>query len=102
MQPILGDRSGTSTGRISSTQSNLADPIKFDVKPDEYVEPWLDPVWILTTRDLNDKGLRGGEADEESLQKEQGTSACLTNMQPAHGTRNADLDPPEDSQNERK
>ena len=39
-------------------------------------------------KELDDKGLRGGEADEESLQKAQGTERA--NM---HGTRNADLDP---------
>ena len=92
MQPILGDRSGTSTGRISSYQGNISE---------------LDPP------ELDEKGLRGGEADEESLQKEQGTMGRFsgpvsdsteqgTERANMHGTRNADLDPPEDSQNERK
>ena len=48
-------------------------------------EPFPDE---LDPPDLDDKGLRGGEADEESLQKAQGTERA--NM---HGTRNADLDP---------
>lgn len=57
---------------------DMASPIKFEVKPDELDPPLLD-----------EKGLRGGEADEESLQKAQGTERA--NM---HGTRNADLDLP--------
>ena len=48
-------------------------------------EPFPDE---LDPPDLDKKGLRGGEADEESLQKAQGTERA--NM---HGTRNADLDP---------
>ena len=73
MQPILGDRSGTSTGRIGSYQGNISE---------------LDPP------ELDEKGLRGGEADEESLQKPKHVSLPDEYATCPHGTRNADLDPP--------
>jgi len=58
----------------------------------------------LDPPELDKKGLRGGEADEESLQKEQGTMGRFsgpvsdsteqgTERANMHGTRNADLDP---------
>lgn len=72
MQPILGDRSGTSTGRISSCQGNLAE---------------------LNPPELDNQGLRGGKADEESLQKPKHVSLPDEYATCPHGTRNADLDP---------
>ena len=50
---------GSSTGRLSSCQGNIVE---------------LDPPWLASDPpELDKKGLRGGEADEESLKKEQGT-----------------------------
>ncbi len=56
----------------------------------------------LDPPELDKKGLRGGEADEESLQKPKHVSLPDEYATCPHGTRNADLDPSEDSQNERK
>lgn len=101
MQPILGDRSGTSTGRISSYQGNIsehapattqadfsADLIKFDPPELRFIQ--LNPL----PPELDEKGLRGGEADEESLQKPRHVSLPDEYATCPHGTRNADLDSP--------
>ena len=58
-------------------------PFQGEPFPDE-----LDPP------ELNDKGLRGGEADEESLQKPKHVSLPDEYATCPHGTRNADLDSP--------
>ena len=95
----LDGLSGSSTGRISSCQGNLTEIARVQTQADfsaglaEFNPPEL-RFMQLDPPELDKKGLRGGEADEESLQKPKHVSLPDEYATCPHGTRNADLDPP--------
>ena len=77
------------TSKTAPTQA--AFKLKRNPKLPYQGEPFPDE---LDPPELNDKGLRGGEADEESLQKPKHVSLPDEYATCPHGTRNADLDSP--------